>query len=205
VPAFGGAAHACCPACRRYPTGPPGPGNFKPMAQHSIADFPDSAFGRNAYERKVLVDYAASEGLSPADVFTHCLTEVDAARWPAPKLASGGGAAAAARSIQWTAAGMHGAPPPAGQLPLPVSDYECCVLCASEAFGQLLYNYREGIPAAELPDAVTRRPNCWYGNECRTQSHNYAHAEQKNHICENTKGRNAGGAGRGRGGGAAGN
>lgn len=33
-----------------------------------------------------------------------------------------------------------------------------------------------------LPD----RPDCWYGRECRTQTHNRNHAERYNHVCENT-------------------
>ena len=174
------------------------------MSQHDMASFPDSAFGRNAYERKVVVDYAASEGLSPSDIFTHCLTEVDATRWPAPTLSAA--ATAAGHMVGGHMAGGRLVPPtmnPAaagggGQLPLPLSNYECCGRCAEDAFSQLLYKYRQAIPAGDLPDAVTRRPNCWYGKECRTQSHNHAHAEQKNHICDNTRG--AGPAGGGGGG-----
>ncbi|CAD5117087.1 DgyrCDS5900 [Dimorphilus gyrociliatus] len=34
---------------------------------------------------------------------------------------------------------------------------------------------------------ITRRPNCWYGSECRTQGHNVPHAKAYNHVCSRSK------------------
>ncbi|KIJ45084.1 hypothetical protein M422DRAFT_29934 [Sphaerobolus stellatus SS14] len=34
---------------------------------------------------------------------------------------------------------------------------------------------------------VVTKPDCWYGIDCRTQTHNDGHAERLNHICHNTR------------------
>ena len=68
-----------------------------------------------------------------------------------------------------------------------------------------LCRYREALPAGELPDAVLRRPNCWYGSECRTQVHNRQHAERLNHICGPSRGSMAAARDRGRRGAGRGN
>ncbi|KAF8601466.1 hypothetical protein BDV93DRAFT_524646 [Ceratobasidium sp. AG-I] len=38
--------------------------------------------------------------------------------------------------------------------------------------------------AGVFPPEVANLPNCWYGRECRTQSHNVQHAERYNHNCD---------------------
>jgi E3 ubiquitin-protein ligase CHFR len=63
----------------------------------------------------------------------------------------------------------------------------CCYNCATFVFRDLIYNYRADIPNSELPNEVTSRPMCWYGRECRTQTHNYNHARRYNHIGENQR------------------
>ena len=63
----------------------------------------------------------------------------------------------------------------------------CCNICATKIFSDLVYNYRASIPKSSLPREVTEREDCWYGRECRTQSHNQNHARRLNHICENTR------------------
>ena len=62
-----------------------------------------------------------------------------------------------------------------------------CSTCTANAFCELLYQYREAIPAAELPAAVTARPDCYYGFNCRTQHHRPHHAQNLNHICPATR------------------
>lgn len=66
------------------------------------------------------------------------------------------------------------------------TDY-CCFACATQIFSQLVYNYRAAIPKSSLPREVAERQDCWYGRECRTQTHNLNHAKRLNHICENIK------------------
>jgi E3 ubiquitin-protein ligase CHFR len=63
----------------------------------------------------------------------------------------------------------------------------CCNLCALKLFNEVLYPYRASIPQSELPSRARGRDNCWYGRECRTQTHNAEHARKLNHICENTR------------------
>ena len=61
-----------------------------------------------------------------------------------------------------------------------------CQMCMNKIWGELLYRWRETLNAA-MPDSVKKRPNCWFGRECKTQSHNQQHAAKYNHICENMK------------------
>uniref|UniRef100_A0A8C2X0J9 E3 ubiquitin-protein ligase CHFR n=1 Tax=Cyclopterus lumpus TaxID=8103 RepID=A0A8C2X0J9_CYCLU len=44
-----------------------------------------------------------------------------------------------------------------------------CFCCGLRAFKELAYEYRQNIPSPELPAAVTSRPNCYWGRNCRTQ------------------------------------
>ncbi|XP_046871714.1 E3 ubiquitin-protein ligase CHFR isoform X2 [Hypomesus transpacificus] len=61
-----------------------------------------------------------------------------------------------------------------------------CFCCGLRAFKELAYKYRQNIPAAELPVAVTSRPDCYWGRNCRTQVKAH-HAMKFNHICEQTR------------------
>eukprot|EP00826_Nyctotherus_ovalis_P029030 TRINITY_DN22894_c0_g1_i1.p1 TRINITY_DN22894_c0_g1~~TRINITY_DN22894_c0_g1_i1.p1 ORF type:complete len:210 (+),score=43.94 TRINITY_DN22894_c0_g1_i1:434-1063(+) len=61
-----------------------------------------------------------------------------------------------------------------------------CYKCFVNTWNDLMYKYRVTI-SGKLPLSVTKRPDCWYGRECTTQSHNNEHARKFNHICENTK------------------
>uniref|UniRef100_A0A6I8QIT6 E3 ubiquitin-protein ligase CHFR n=1 Tax=Xenopus tropicalis TaxID=8364 RepID=A0A6I8QIT6_XENTR len=44
-----------------------------------------------------------------------------------------------------------------------------CYFCGLRNFRILTYQYRQNIPASELPVTVTSRPNCYWGRNCRTQ------------------------------------
>eukprot|EP00047_Mylnosiga_fluctuans_P005824 m.242957 g.242957 ORF g.242957 m.242957 type:complete len:493 (+) comp14130_c0_seq1:37-1515(+) len=67
---------------------------------------------------------------------------------------------------------------------IPVTpDLPLCRTCRQTAVGELAYQYREKIKPEDLPDAVKRRGNCWYGKGCRTQHHNDPHATKLNHVC----------------------
>ncbi|KAM7391724.1 hypothetical protein PAMP_022387 [Pampus punctatissimus] len=61
-----------------------------------------------------------------------------------------------------------------------------CFSCGLRAFKELAYKYRQNIPPSELPAAVTSRPDCYWGRNCRTQVKAH-HAVKFNHICEQTR------------------
>ncbi|XP_076003628.1 E3 ubiquitin-protein ligase CHFR [Genypterus blacodes] len=61
-----------------------------------------------------------------------------------------------------------------------------CFCCGLRAFKELAYKYRQSIPSSELPAAVTSRPDCYWGRNCRTQVKAH-HAVKFNHICEQTR------------------
>ncbi|XP_021568729.1 E3 ubiquitin-protein ligase CHFR isoform X2 [Carlito syrichta] len=64
-----------------------------------------------------------------------------------------------------------------------------CYCCGLRSFRELTYQYRQNIPASELPVAVTTRPDCYWGRNCRTQVKAH-HAMKFNHICEQTRFKN---------------
>uniref|UniRef100_A0A8C4HPQ0 E3 ubiquitin-protein ligase CHFR n=1 Tax=Dicentrarchus labrax TaxID=13489 RepID=A0A8C4HPQ0_DICLA len=61
-----------------------------------------------------------------------------------------------------------------------------CFCCGLRAFKELAYKYRQNITPSELPAAVTSRPDCYWGRNCRTQVKAH-HATKFNHICEQTR------------------
>lgn len=61
-----------------------------------------------------------------------------------------------------------------------------CFGCGRRNFRELVYQYRVKIPACDLPSAVTSRPDCYWGRNCRTQVKAH-HARNFNHICEQTR------------------
>ncbi|XP_039188287.1 E3 ubiquitin-protein ligase CHFR [Crotalus tigris] len=64
-----------------------------------------------------------------------------------------------------------------------------CYFCGLRTFRELAYQYRQNIPSVELPAAVTSRPDCYWGRNCRTQVKAH-HAMKFNHICEQTRFKN---------------
>lgn len=64
-----------------------------------------------------------------------------------------------------------------------------CYSCGLRNFRELAYQYRQNIPASELPVAVKARPDCYWGRNCRTQVKAH-HAMKFNHICEQTRFKN---------------
>ncbi|KAJ6656524.1 hypothetical protein lerEdw1_003649 [Lerista edwardsae] len=64
-----------------------------------------------------------------------------------------------------------------------------CYCCGLRSFRELAYQYRQNIPASELPATVTSRPDCYWGRNCRTQVKAH-HAMKFNHICEQTRFKN---------------
>ncbi|KAM9858708.1 E3 ubiquitin-protein ligase CHFR isoform 2-T4 [Aulostomus maculatus] len=66
------------------------------------------------------------------------------------------------------------------------ADTILCFCCGLGTFKELAYKYRQSIPPSELPAAVTSRPDCYWGRNCRTQLKAH-HAIKFNHICEQTR------------------
>uniref|UniRef100_A0A8C5S507 E3 ubiquitin-protein ligase CHFR n=1 Tax=Laticauda laticaudata TaxID=8630 RepID=A0A8C5S507_LATLA len=64
-----------------------------------------------------------------------------------------------------------------------------CYFCGLRTFRELAYQYRQIIPTSELPAAITSRPDCYWGRNCRTQVKAH-HAMKFNHICEQTRFKN---------------
>ncbi|KAM9811004.1 E3 ubiquitin-protein ligase CHFR [Neosynchiropus ocellatus] len=62
-----------------------------------------------------------------------------------------------------------------------------CIPCASEVLKEVAYRFRENIPASELPDEVTRRPDCCWGRNCCRQVWSQPHAQRLNHVCEQSR------------------
>jgi E3 ubiquitin-protein ligase CHFR len=113
----------------------------------------------NLYESRVLKDYLHKKNLTLKDFLQVCLDKLD----------DGTYCASDTRETQIS------------------SETILCFGCALENFMELAYQYRKDLPIKELPDVVTKRLDCHWGKNCRTQSHNYIHAEKFNHICEQTK------------------
>jgi hypothetical protein len=68
-----------------------------------------------------------------------------------------------------------------------LADKRLCAGCVSEAARDKLYEWWIRERAKGHLDAAARdRDDCWYGYECRTQTHNVRHAGNLNHICDNT-------------------
>lgn len=53
----------------------------------------------------------------------------------------------------------------------------CCQDCALMLLKRLAYLYRRDIPSSDLPNEVSRRVDCHWGSECRTQFSKPDHAK----------------------------
>lgn len=103
----------------------------------------------NAYESNILKCYLESKNLSVND-FLHAV-------------------------CAWMGDGTH-VPTSSQSHPLLTPDTYICQQCGLRALKNLAYHYRKTIPKEDLPEAVSRRENCYWGKECRTQFKSPAHA-----------------------------
>jgi E3 ubiquitin-protein ligase CHFR len=145
--------------------------SMSPLSGKRPFALPPRALG-NGFECEVLKNFIASRGMGIGDLFQECLRKATAGELTLEPVVPG-------RIID-----------PAGPT---------CRQCFDKIFSSLAYQYRAAIPNASLPEAVTQRTNCWYGNGCRTQQHNRQHAARLNHICQPSRGPGSGGDGRGGG------
>lgn len=134
---------------------------FKAFKAHTPLDvLPPQAFGGNTIEQSILSTYLATHHLLIKDVWAATLDKFESGTWVPDMVLINGPMSA---------------------------DSPVCQRCAVRVFAELLFHYRRSIPADELPESVTKRSNCWYGKECRTQFHKPQHAQNFNHVCYQEK------------------
>lgn len=154
--------HLCSsPFCSMYYQGARGcAGSLKPLKDYDRTTLPAKTFGGNATEQSILTTYLASKNILVAQAWQECIRKLGEGTW-APDMVSISGPLAA--------------------------DSPVCARCSENAFAALLFHYRRAIPSQELPESVTKRSNCWYGAQCRTQFHKVQHAQNFNHVCYQEK------------------
>ncbi|KPA77439.1 hypothetical protein ABB37_06837 [Leptomonas pyrrhocoris] len=135
--------------------------HFKPYKEHTAVEvLPAQAFGGNVIEQSILSTYLAAHHILVKDVWAETLVKFERGE-SVPNMVLINGVMSA--------------------------DSAVCQRCAARVFAELLFHYRRGIPSDDLPESVTRRSNCWYGKECRTQFHKPQHAQNFNHVCYQEK------------------
>ncbi|XP_047142431.1 E3 ubiquitin-protein ligase CHFR isoform X1 [Hydra vulgaris] len=112
---------------------------------------------KNPFESEILKNYLVSKNMKIKDLLTHCLQKLDLKQFTTTK-----------------AANIN-------------SEDILCYCCVLTLLKELAYQYRVNIPSSELPVDVVNRPNCYWGNNCRTQTHSPNHARKFNHICTQTR------------------
>jgi E3 ubiquitin-protein ligase CHFR len=134
---------------------------FRPYKEQSPLEvLPPQTFGGNTVEQSILSTYLATHRILVKDVWATTLAKFAAGEWVPDMVLING------------TMGV---------------DSPVCQRCSVRVFAELLFHYRRNIPADDLPESVTRRSNCWYGKECRTQFHKPQHAQNFNHVCYQEK------------------
>ncbi|CAD8171487.1 unnamed protein product [Paramecium pentaurelia] len=67
-----------------------------------------------------------------------------------------------------------------------LKDTSVCSQCFGLIWQQIIFRYRISIKD-QMVDKIKNRGQCWFGINCKTMTHNLAHAEKLDHICEQTK------------------
>jgi len=133
-------------------------GHFRELSLHTMNQLPTNCLNSNSAERDILLNWMGKKSMSVDQLFKDICLGLESKKW---KLKYQG---------------------------IDVSSHDiCCKACATNIFSQLIYSYREAIPKTEFPQETQIKPDCYYGNECRSQSHNVSHSLRYNHICKNTK------------------
>ncbi|AYU76454.1 hypothetical protein, conserved [Leishmania donovani] len=135
--------------------------SFQPFKEHEpFSVLPPQTFSGNTIEQNILSHYLASHSILVKDVWSAALAKFEGGEW-VPDMVLINGAIRA--------------------------DSPVCRRCAATVFAGLLFAYRRHLASDELPESVNKRPNCWYGKECRAQFHNEQHAQNYNHVCYQEK------------------
>jgi len=142
-----------------------------------LAPLKDVVFGENCldyvinvnqYESDVLKDYLKGRKMSWKELFRHCIASLDAGEYVID------------------ATTFHQPPNRNARAVIVNSNTPVCKFCAHKCLAQLSYQYRSNIPKKDLKDEVTRREDCYWGRNCRSQTKIH-HARNFNHICEQTR------------------
>jgi len=121
---------------------------------------PNGAFGGNLFEKQILDEYLQLKGISATDCYKACLAKLDASE------------------SKYSRTSMT---------PNINSQNHGCLNCANSLFSDLVFDYTKAIPKQDLPPSGQNRPDCYYGRNCRTQTHNVNHRNKYNHVCDQTK------------------
>ncbi|XP_074641181.1 E3 ubiquitin-protein ligase CHFR-like isoform X2 [Tubulanus polymorphus] len=113
----------------------------------------------NLHESNVFKDYLVEKNISVRQLQRECVDKLHAGAYTCPD-----------------GARIRGNP-----------DIYMCYSCGLRNYKELAYQYRRDIARSELPDAVTSRPDCYWGRNCRTQKNRPPHAQKFSHICEQTR------------------
>jgi E3 ubiquitin-protein ligase CHFR len=144
-------------------------GLHKLSERTDVQVIPSHCLSNNQYEREILLANMRQNNTTPQQVYNTCMTELR------------NGTYHVGRERQ-PMIDTHG------------NDAVLCRNCTMTVFSDLVFDYRKSIPQDQLPRSVTGRADCWYGRDCRTQSHNSRHASSFNHACDNTSHQRGGGA-----------
>jgi len=130
---------------------------FKKLADFTFTQIPDTAFEGNDVENNILVEYLKLKGLTVTDCFKECVKRLDRGESKSE------------------------------DKPNLTGNDAVCDTCASTLFAQVVFDYLKAVPKRDLPAAYQNLPNCYYGKNCRTQSHNQKHRAAYSHVCDQTK------------------
>ncbi|KAJ6226768.1 ubiquitin ligase protein chfr [Anaeramoeba flamelloides] len=132
---------------------------IQPIKEYNLTKLPKSLFSYNKFERGVLVKYLEDQDFSFQDMWEQIMKALENGAYSSTD-----------------APNFHNLSP----------NDKSCESCLEGVVSELIYSYRTNIPNSELPPKITKRQNCWYGRNCRTQK-KYDHSSKLNHICEQTK------------------
>ena len=129
----------------------------KAIEDQNAASIPECAFGKNDYEKKILIDYLEDHKWNLVHEFKKKLTEMEVRKW---KYKNNLGKNVSLKRTDTV-----------------------CKKCFETIWSDMLYRYRKSLQSS-MASAIKKRPNCWYGITCSSQSKDLAHAKKYNHICE---------------------
>ncbi|KAJ6230638.1 histone H3.1 [Anaeramoeba flamelloides] len=130
------------------------------MRKYTLLDLPAQSFNWNTHEQKIVKDYLKKMNITMDELYHSCIQDVTDKKFTKKEMPK----------YHWI--NKHS---------------QICTKCWPTVFSELLYAWRSKIPKHHLPKDVTDRIDCWYGRNCRTQKHNLLHAQNLNHVCEQTR------------------
>ncbi|KAL6057432.1 Kelch domain containing 4 [Balamuthia mandrillaris] len=134
--------------------------SLKPLSEHTFTSLPSNCLNHNQAEQDILLKYLSDQGKGVSDLWADCLNSLDSGDMIFSDVLT-------RINVQ--------------------STNNSCESCAQHVFKSLIYPYRSNIDAEDLPEEAKGRPDCHWGQNCRTQQHNISHAKRYNHICEQTR------------------